>query len=96
MPPVESATPLALPERLTLEEAAATLARLEAEVARRPGAVVELGAGSLQVFDSAALSVLLALRRALLAQGKALRVSGWPPRLESLAALYGVRELFAA
>lgn len=86
---------LALPDRLTLAEAAATLARLGDALSRQPGATVEVDAGSLRVFDSSALAVLLELRRRLLSQGKSLRVSGWPGRLEELASLYGVRDLLA-
>lgn len=87
---------LELPERLTLSEADDVLARLGGELARQPGATVEVNAGPLRVFDSSALAVLLELRRRVLAQGKALRVSRWPGRLEELASLYGVRELLAA
>lgn len=87
---------LELPERLTLSEADVVLLRLGDEVSRHPGATVEVHAGSLRVFDSSALAVLLELRRRVLVQGKALRVSGWPGRLAELASLYGVRELLAA
>lgn len=87
------ASTLALPQRLTLAEAGATLTRLGGELARQPAATVVVHAGALEVFDSAALSVLLELRRRLLAQGKSMRVSGWPQRLENLATLYGVHEL---
>jgi phospholipid transport system transporter-binding protein len=88
-----AAATLALPQRLTLAEAGATLARLGGELARQPDATVVVHAGALEVFDSAALSVLLELRRRLLEQGKAMSVSGWPRRLEDLATLYGVHEL---
>lgn len=87
---------LQLPERLTLAEADQTLARLGGELTSQSEATVVVNAGSLQVFDSSALSVLLELRRRLLTQGKALQVSGWPRRLEDLASLYGVHELLAA
>jgi len=87
---------LELPERLTLAEADQTLARLGGELASQSEATVVVNAGPLQVFDSSALSVLLELRRRLLTQGKAMRVSGWPRRLEDLASLYGVHELLAA
>ena len=88
--------PLSMPERLTLAEADQTLARLGAELKARSDRVVKVDATSLQVFDSSALSVLLELRRRVLAQGRELRVSGWPRRLEDLASLYGVHELLAA
>lgn len=87
---------LALPERLTLAEADQTLVRLGGDLAQQADAMVVVNAGSLKVFDSSALAVLLELRRRLLAQGKTLRVNGWPPRLEDLAALYGVRDLLTA
>lgn len=90
------AVSLSLPERLTLAEADQTLARLGAELGKRSDKTVEVDAAALQVFDSSALSVLLELRRRVLAQGRDLRVSGWPRRLEDLASLYGVRELLAA
>lgn len=86
---------LALPERLTLAEADQTLARLGGDLASQPDATVVVDAGPLQVFDSSALSVLLELRRRLLAQGRGLRVSGWSRRLEDLASLYGIRDLLA-
>ncbi|WP_066268401.1 STAS domain-containing protein [Hydrogenophaga palleronii] len=87
---------LELPQRLTLAEASQTLDRLGSGLAQQADAEVVVNAGPLQVFDSSALSVLLELRRRLLAQGKTLRVQGWPRRLEDLASLYGVRELLAA
>ncbi|MDO9436158.1 lipid asymmetry maintenance protein MlaB [Hydrogenophaga sp.] len=87
---------LTLPERLTLAEADQILARLGGELPQYAGATVEIDAGALRVFDSSALAVLLELRRRVLAEGKALRVSGWPDRLQELASLYGVRELLAA
>jgi phospholipid transport system transporter-binding protein len=87
---------LELPERLTLADADQTLARLGGELAHQADATVVVNAGSLQVFDSSALAVLLELRRRLMAQGKTLRVNGWPRRLEDLAALYGVRDLLVA
>lgn len=87
---------LELPQRLTLTEADQTLNRLGNGLAQHADAEVVVNAGPLQVFDSSALSVLLELRRRLLAQGKTLRVQGWPRRLEDLASLYGVRELLAA
>lgn len=86
---------LELPERLTLADADQTLARLDGELAQLADATVVVNAGSLQVFDSSALAVLLELRRRLMAQGRTLRVNGWPRRLEDLAALYGVRDLLA-
>ncbi len=90
-----AATPLALPERLTLEEAVPTLQRLDGELARHAEPVVLVDAASLRSFDSSALAVLLELRRRLQVQGKTLSVQNWPRRLQDLAALYGVGELLA-
>jgi len=84
---------LALPERLTLEEAVPTLERLDGQLAQQGGANVVLQAASLREFDSSALAVLLELRRRLQARGKTLTVEGWPRRLQDLAGLYGVQEL---
>lgn len=93
---VQPADILALPERLTLAEAGHALARLGGALSQHAGPSVTVSASALQVFDSSALAVLLELRRQLAAQGRALQVNGWPPRLKELAALYGVQELLAA
>lgn len=87
---------LALPERLTLEEALPTLDRLDGQTAQQGGTTVVLNAASLREFDSSALAVLLELRRRLQARSKSLVVEGWPRRLEDLAGLYGVQELLAS
>jgi phospholipid transport system transporter-binding protein len=86
---------IALPERLTLEDAAATLARLEGQLGQQADATVMLDASSLRSFDSSSLAVLLELRRRLQARGKHLQVDGWPPRLRDLAGLYGVEGLLS-
>ena len=87
----------ALPERLTLDEAAATLASLRAAVgAPGEGAVVTVQAGALRHFDSSAVAVLLELRRELQRQGRSLQVQDWPPRLQDLVRVYGVQELLQA
>jgi len=46
--------------------------------------------------DSAALAVLLALRRRAAAEGRNLAFAGIPPTVVSLARVYGIEELFAA
>lgn len=85
---------LQLPDRLTHLEASACLTEL---VARLPaGGPVCVDAAALRDFDSAALATLLALRRRLLQQGRALSLSRVPPRLAELVALYGVGELLPA
>jgi phospholipid transport system transporter-binding protein len=83
-----------LPERLTLDEAAATLATLRAAVSGQGGAGdVTVNAGALRQFDSSAVAVLLELRRDLQPQGRALHVQDWPPRLQDLVRVYGVQDL---
>ena len=57
---------------------------------------VTIDASALQDFDSSALAVLLSVRRAAVASGKELHVTGLPPRLRELAGLYGVADLLPA
>ncbi len=85
-----------LPARLTLDEAAATLAALRGAVAGQGAGVVTVDAGALRDFDSSALAVLLELRRELQQQGRSLQVRDWPPRLQDLVKVYGVQELLGA
>lgn len=85
----------ALPSQVTLAEAGKVLLELKQALAQQAGPVVTLDAGSLRVFDSSAVAVLLELRRLLLAEGKTLQVNHWPRRLEDLMGLYGVGNLLA-
>jgi phospholipid transport system transporter-binding protein len=85
--------PLKLPSTLLHEQANACLADWLAQLPKSPPAEVVLDASALTQFDSSALAVLLGLRRALLAQGSALRVEGMTGRLRELAVLYGVMDL---
>ena len=64
---------------------------LLANVAQGGQAVVD--ASALTQFDSSALAVVLACRRAVLAQGGQLQVLGLPARAQALARVYGVTEL---
>ncbi len=82
---------IALPERLTMAEASATLARLAPQLAAAADPVLD--AAPLKLLDSAALAVLLACQRQAAGQGRALRISGAPPKLRQLAQLYGVDSL---
>lgn len=82
-------SPFAFPQRLTHTEAMTVLGELG----------VALGAGVhsidlalLREFDSSALSVLLAARRAR-ALGAPLRCINAPDKLRKLASLYGVESL---
>ena len=86
--------PLAcLPERLTLEQAAATLAQLQEAVLRQSHGDVILDGAALRQCDSSAVAVLLELRRVLQAKGRTLRLHNSPQRLRDLVSLYGVQTL---
>jgi len=87
---------LVLPSVLTLNQATACLAMLEQVLRAQTQAEVVADASALQQFDSSALAVLLACRRACLANGKTFRVHGLSPRLRQLAGLYGVAALLGA
>lgn len=82
-----------LPERLTVADAGATLDGLRRSLAGPSGDTVTLDASALQHFDSAALAVLLELRRELQRNGRRLQVLNWPPRLRDLVSAYGVADL---
>ena len=83
---------LALPAQLTLAEARVCLRQL-AQGLSEQSTEVALDASALTRFDSAALAVLLELRRQSLSQGLGFSVLGLPAPLASLAALYGVSDL---
>lgn len=84
----------ALPAVLTHTQAPGWLADAERALASLPaGATAVVSAAALQGFDSSALAVLLALRRAALRRGLGWRVEGLPPKLRTLAEVYGVAEL---
>lgn len=90
------ASAVRLPERVTLQEAVQVLDGLNRALASQAGSLITLDASGLQVFDSSAVAVLLALRRNVMAQGKKLSIDRWPQRLTDLVQLYGVGELLAA
>mgnify|MGYP002136076138 CR=1 FL=1 len=69
------------------------VARLIDRVAQGSEAVLD--ASALAQFDSSALAVVLACRRAVMARGASLRISGLPDRAQALAKVYGVTELLA-
>lgn len=87
--------PLVLPPELTHEQAAACLELLLKSAGQQADARQPLcvDAGLLQRFDSSALAVLLALRRAGQRQGRGFQVLHLPERLHTLAGLYGVGAL---
>ena len=84
-----------LPAELTHAQARACAQALVAQIAASAQPRVDIDASGLQTFDSSALAVLLAARRAALTAGKSLAVSGLPAGLQSIAALYGVSVLLA-
>ena len=86
---------LALPARVTHAEATALTARLVAQLRQARGPSV-LDASALDQFDTSALAVVLACRRAARAQGHTLTVQGLPARAQALAQVYGVSELLLA
>ena len=85
-----SSQALQLPKELTYRQARECLLRLRPQVTAFAAAQVPVNASALKVFDSAALAVLLACRRAALEAGKQLVVEGLPKGLQSMAVLYGV------
>ena len=90
-----SATALALPATLIQAQAQSVADGLVASLLERlaQGGDAVLDASALTQFDSSALAVVLACRRAVLAQGGTLRVTGLPERAQALAKVYGVSEL---
>ena len=86
---------LNLPEVLTQTTATVCLRDLGAALRAEPAAIV-VNASGLSRFDSAALAVLLALRREALQLGKTFAIQGLPQRLADLARLYGIAELLPA
>jgi phospholipid transport system transporter-binding protein len=57
------------------------------------GGKAVLDASALSQFDSSAFAVILACRRAVLAQGAHLQITGLPQRAQALAKVYGLSEL---
>ena len=60
------------------------------------GGQAVLDASALTQFDSSALAVVLACRRAVLAKGAQLRITGLPERAQALATVYGLSDLLAS
>jgi phospholipid transport system transporter-binding protein len=85
---------LALPKVLTHTQARICLQGLcEAISALDAQATVIIDAQALLQFDTSALAVLLASRRAAQARGLPWSIHQLPAKLNDLAGLYGVREL---
>jgi phospholipid transport system transporter-binding protein len=87
---------LLLPAVLTSSEAADAARMLSAALAKEPSAEVVVDASALHTLDTAALAVLLETRRRAADAGKSFSIKGAPQKLQALAALYGVDEVFSA
>ena len=84
---------LTLPPYLRHGNAANCLSMLQAQIRSGPDSEVEIQAGQLSDFDSAALAVLLGCRREAESLSKTLKFKQFPAKLRELALLYGVSEL---
>ena len=84
---------LVLPTELTHRQAAACLQMLQQGLRSVDGSAVVADASALTVFDSSALAVLLACRRACEAQAITFFIKGMNTRLQGLSVLYGVDSL---
>jgi len=87
---------LPLPAELTRAQAGACLQTLTAGLQSEAAGLLVIDATALARFDSAALAVLLEVRRQALAVGKTIAIRGMPERLRELAALYGIAALLPA
>lgn len=90
MSPVQ-ATRLRFPEHLRHDEAHAALAALQGKL--QAGATQSISLAALHTFDSSALAVMLALQRSARNSSGELTWQDVPPRMQSLAQVYGVLPL---
>ncbi len=81
-----------LPAQIKMDEAATAAASAVQAVV---GGERHIDCSALAHFDSSALSVLLAAKRAVAAQTspESLRITGYPDKLHQLAQLYGIDTL---
>jgi phospholipid transport system transporter-binding protein len=88
-------TSVALPAVLMQAQAQAVATELASVLGAcvSEGGEAVLDASALVQFDSSALAVILACRRAVLARGAQLRVTGLPERAQALAKVYGLSAL---
>ena len=84
-------TTIALPARITMNDARATLAQLQPLLQAADAPVLD--ASALVDLDTAAIALLLGCRRQAQARGRQLRLVGAPAKLGQLARLYGVEDL---
>jgi len=87
---------LVLPPKLTHDEAPACVLMLRQGLAGQAASSMVVDASALAQFDSSALAVLLAWRRAGEARGTVPQIVNVPAGLASLAQVYGIDALFAA
>ena len=91
---ITMAPTFALPAAIMQDQAQAVTDSLTGAMSQMAvGGVVTLNASALQQFDSSALAVVLACRRAVLELGGEFQLVGLPERLLALAQVYGVTEL---
>ena len=88
-------TSVALPAVLMQAQAQAVTNELSTLLAAcvSEGGEAVLDASALNQFDSSALAVILACRRAVLAKGAQLHITGLPQRAQALAKVYGLSGL---
>ena len=84
---------LAFPAELTHDPAAGFARGMDAALAQQSGAIVA-DVSALQQFESSAIALLLECRRLALQAGRRFSVTGSPLKLQQLAQLYGVDDLF--
>lgn len=91
---------LKLPESVRLDELPqlwrtlqASVGAEAAQISNAAGTALQLNAGELKEFDSAALTLLLGASRLCHQQGLTLQIHNAPPKLQELARVYGVAEL---
>jgi phospholipid transport system transporter-binding protein len=87
---------LILPDSITHTTAVACLDTLKQSLVVETSAKVTVDVSGLSRFDSAALAVLLDVRREVLKLGKTFALKDMPKRLADLARLYGIAELLPA
>ena len=92
--PEADAVRLLFPADLTHDPAAAFAQRMSAALQQQAGPVIADASG-LQHFDSSAIALLLECRRLAMETGRTFSVAGSPIKLQQLAQLYGVDDLFA-
>ena len=88
-------TSVALPAVLMQAQAQAVTNELSTLLAAcvSEGGEAVLDASALNQFDSSALAVILACRRAVLAKGAQLHITDLPQRAHALAKVYGLSDL---